>query len=111
MTERWTDETLDRFASTVGASIQANSEAISSSNGRLTRMEAAIAELSQTQLRMTQEHAEYRRDMTEMRADFREIVTTQTQVLHRIDEMQAEVRGLQTENCRILDRLFGEQST
>jgi hypothetical protein len=27
-----------------------------------------------------------------------------------IREMQAEVRGLQTENRRILDRVFGEQS-
>jgi chromosome segregation ATPase len=70
-----------------------------------------ISELSQTQLRMMQEFADYRRDMTEMRADFREMATTQTQVLQRIDEMQTEVRGLQTENRRILDRVFGEQST
>jgi chromosome segregation ATPase len=69
-----------------------------------------ISELSQTQLRMMQEFADYRRDMTEMRADFREMATTQTQVLQRIDEMQTEVRGLQTENRRILDRVFGEQS-
>jgi predicted nuclease with TOPRIM domain len=70
---------------------------------------ANISELSQTQLRMMQELSDYRRDMTEMRADFREMTTTQSQVLHRIDEMQAEVRGLQTENRRILDRVFGEQ--
>ncbi len=38
------------------------------------------------------------------------MANTQAQVLHRIDEMQAEVRGLQTENRRILDRVFGEQS-
>jgi predicted nuclease with TOPRIM domain len=71
---------------------------------------ANIFELSQTQLRMMQEFSEYRRDMTEMRADAREMTTTQTQVLQRIDEMQTEVRGLQTENRRILDRVFGEQS-
>jgi paraquat-inducible protein B len=35
MTERWTDETLDRFASTV-------STAISSSNERLTRIEQLV---------------------------------------------------------------------
>jgi hypothetical protein len=29
-------------------------------------------------------------------------------VIARIDEMQSEVRGLQTENRRILDRLFPE---
>jgi predicted nuclease with TOPRIM domain len=88
MTERWTDERLDKFASSV---------------------DSAISELSQLQLRMMQEFSEYRRDMTEMRADIREIANTQTQVLHRIDETQAEVRGLQTENRRILDHLFGEQ--
>jgi chromosome segregation ATPase len=70
-----------------------------------------ISELSQTQLRMMQEFADYRRDMTEMRADFRETANAQTQILQRIDEMQAEVRGLQTENRRILDHLFGEEST
>jgi chromosome segregation ATPase len=70
-----------------------------------------ISELSQTQLRMMQESADYRRDMTEMRTDYREAVNTQTQILQRIDEMQAEVRGLQTENRRILDHLFGEEST
>jgi hypothetical protein len=45
-----------------------------------------------------------------MRADVREMATTQTQLLQRIDEMQTEVRELQTENRRILDRVFGEQS-
>jgi predicted nuclease with TOPRIM domain len=92
MTERWTDERLDRLALTVESNA------------------ANISELSRTQLRMMQEFSEYRRDMTEMRADVREMATTQAQVLQRIDEMQAEVRGLQTENRRILDRVFGEQS-
>ncbi|MGB7415071.1 MAG: hypothetical protein WA902_12765 [Thermosynechococcaceae cyanobacterium] len=32
----------------------------------------------------------------------------QNQVLGHVVEMQQEVRGLQTENRRILDRLFGE---
>jgi septal ring factor EnvC (AmiA/AmiB activator) len=91
-TERWTDERLDRLALTVESSA------------------ANINELSQTQVRMMQELADYRRDMAEMRADFREMVITQTQVLQRIDENSAEIRGLQTENRRILDRVFGEQS-
>jgi predicted nucleic acid-binding Zn-ribbon protein len=69
---------------------------IQQSDKRQTRMESAITELSQTQLRMIQESADYRRDMLEMRADIR--------------EMQQEVKGLQTENHRILDRLFGQQS-
>jgi chromosome segregation ATPase len=104
MTERWTDERLDRLA----AIVESNTEAITASNERLT---SNIAELSQIQLRMMQEFSEYRRDMIEMRADIREIGNTQTQILQRIDETQDEVRGLQTENRRILDHLLGEQAT
>jgi methyl-accepting chemotaxis protein len=42
MTERWTDETLDRFASTVVTAITANNEAIAASNDRLTRIEQLV---------------------------------------------------------------------
>jgi hypothetical protein len=80
---------LDRIEALLERSIQ-------QSNERQTRMESAITEVSQAQLRMIQESADYRRDTLEMRADIR--------------EMQAEVRGLQTESRRILDHLFGEQS-
>jgi hypothetical protein len=70
-TERWTDETLDRFAATVATAIAANHEAIAASHERLTRMESAvtglnanITELSQIQFkddarvcRVSQSHA------------------------------------------------------
>jgi ABC-type transporter Mla subunit MlaD len=42
VTERWTDETLDRFASTVVTAITANNEAIAASNERLTRIEQLV---------------------------------------------------------------------
>ncbi|MGL5875848.1 MAG: hypothetical protein ACRC2R_26405 [Xenococcaceae cyanobacterium] len=35
---------------------------------------------------------------------------TTTLILNRIDIMQSEIRGLQTENRRILDRLLGEET-
>jgi phage-related tail protein len=38
-TERWTDESLDRFAATITTAIAANNEAIAASNERLTRIE------------------------------------------------------------------------
>ena len=31
------------------------------------------------------------------------------EILPRIDKMQSEIKGLQTENRRILDRVFGEE--
>jgi uncharacterized protein YoxC len=38
------------------------------------------------------------------------LVTLGTETFAVVREMQAEVRGLQTENRRILDRFFGEES-
>jgi septal ring factor EnvC (AmiA/AmiB activator) len=42
MTERWTDETIDRFASSVTMAIQANNEAVAASNERLNRIEQLV---------------------------------------------------------------------
>lgn len=49
MTERWTDETLDRFAATVATAIQANNKAIAANsaaiaagNERMTRFEQLV---------------------------------------------------------------------
>jgi DNA repair ATPase RecN len=39
------------------------------------------------------------------------MIDVQLQTFRVIEEMQAEVRGLQTENKRILDHLFGERGT
>jgi predicted nucleic acid-binding Zn-ribbon protein len=41
-TERWTDESLDRFAATITTAIAANNEAITASNERLTRTEQLL---------------------------------------------------------------------
>lgn len=52
--ERWTDEPLDRFASTVATSIQANNDAIAANtraiaagNERMDRLEHVVTELTQ----------------------------------------------------------------
>lgn len=76
MTERWTDERLDKMADTLNQTI------------------AAITQLGQR---------------TEVIATAVERLTdVQLQTFRVIEEMQQEVRGLQTENRRILDHLFGE---
>ncbi|MGB8699608.1 MAG: hypothetical protein WCD18_09355 [Thermosynechococcaceae cyanobacterium] len=81
MTERWTDERLDKFASTVENNLIDLHRA---TTGRERAMEA--------------------------------LAHTQIQILQRVEQMQInieiiqiEVKGLQTENRRILDRLFGPQ--
>lgn len=79
--ERWTDEMLDRFA-------------------------------TETQINIVQER-EARRELTQSVASLLEAVRLSTAnietVVARIDVMQSEIRGLQTENRRILDRFFPEQ--
>jgi two-component sensor histidine kinase len=87
-TERWTDEMLDRLVGTVsnlaGLSEQ-NTRDISTLGESVNRL-ASIAELHQQTLDMHQQNF--------------------NAVIGEIREMQAEVRGLQTENRRILDQLI-----
>jgi ABC-type transporter Mla subunit MlaD len=62
-------------------------EATAENTARFTELAEAMLALSQSQMQ------------TNRNVDI---------VIARIDEMQSEVRGLQTENRRILDRLFPE---
>jgi hypothetical protein len=90
--ERWTDDMLDRLASTT-TGLLTNITAISEQNTRdISRLEgsverlASIAEVHQQTLEMHQQNF--------------------NAVIGEMREIQAEVRGLQTENCRILDQLI-----
>jgi methyl-accepting chemotaxis protein len=76
MTERWTDERLDKMADTLNQTISA----IGQLSQRTEVITTAVERLTDVQL----------------------------QTFRVIEEMQQEVRGLQTENRRILDHLFGE---
>jgi hypothetical protein len=78
MTERWTDDRLDRLA------------------GIVETHTAEIDDLRQSV-----------RGLTEA---VDRLVTLGTETFGVVREMQAEVRGLQTENRRILDRVFGQES-
>lgn len=90
MTERWTDERLDRFAASVETAIAAH-------NDRLSQVE--------------QDRTELQRSFRGMTQAMDALARTQIEILQRIDETQAEVRGLQTENRRILDHLFGQEES
>jgi hypothetical protein len=76
MTERWTDERLDKMADTLNQTIFA----IGQLSQRTEVITTAVERLTDVQL----------------------------QAFRVIEEMQQEVRGLQTENRRILDHLLGE---
>jgi hypothetical protein len=91
ITERWTDDMLDRLASTtiiltgVTELSEQNTRDISRLSSDISRL-SNVVELHQQTLDMHQQNF--------------------NAVLGEIREMQAEVRGLQTENCRILDQLI-----
>jgi hypothetical protein len=82
-TERWTDERLDKFAETT---------------------EANIAELQRLAL-------ESQRAQNGMFRAMDAFAVSQVQFFQKFDQMHSEIVGLQTENRRILDHLFGQQST
>jgi ABC-type transporter Mla subunit MlaD len=87
-TERWTDDMLDRLVGAVsslsGLSEQ-NTRDISTLGQSVNRL-ASVAELHQQTLDMQQQNF--------------------NAVIAEIREIQSEVRGLQTENRRILDQLI-----
>jgi ABC-type transporter Mla subunit MlaD len=80
-TERWTDEMLDRLVGSINT-LAAVSERNTEGVNRLSN----IAEIHQQTLDMHQQNF--------------------NAVLGQIQEIQNEVRGLQTENRRILDQLI-----
>jgi hypothetical protein len=91
-TERWTDDMLDRLASTTTGLLtsvtdlsEQNTRDISHLRSSIERL-ANIAEVHQQTLDLHQQNF--------------------NAVIGEMREMQAEVRGLQTENRRILDQLI-----
>jgi len=90
MTKRWTDERLDKLADTVVQTAEALGQTADTAN----QLIAGMDQLNQR----TETIALAVERMTDV----------QLQTFRVIEEMQQEVRGLQTENRRILDHLFGE---
>jgi ABC-type transporter Mla subunit MlaD len=92
--ERWTDEKLDRLANNVerqGAQLESfifeSQRILSNSGEKQNRLDAAVETMVDAIARLTSNSA---------------------QQWEAIREMQAEVKGLQIENRRILQRVFGE---
>jgi hypothetical protein len=88
-TERWTDDMLDRFASTMTSTLinlvdltVQNTRDISSLKSSVEGL-VNLAQINQQNVEM---------------------------VIRQIDEMQSEVRSLQTENRRILDQLINRDN-
>ena len=87
-TDRWTDDMLDRLVGAVSSLSdlsEQNTRDISTLGQSVNRL-ASVAELHQQALDMQQQNF--------------------NAVIAEIREIQSEVRGLQTENRRILDQLI-----
>jgi predicted nucleic acid-binding Zn-ribbon protein len=93
MTERWTDETLDRFASTVTTAIQASDERMSRMEKRFEENNAAISR-DITQLVATQQEA--LRERQELRDAAIRLADTQegiARLLGSLDEDRPTIEG------------------
>lgn len=96
-TERWTDERLDKLAETVvqtAESVGRTADTVGRAADTVNQLITGMNQLNQR----TETIALAVERMTDV----------QLQTFRVIEEMQAEVKGLQTENRRILDHLFGE---
>jgi predicted nucleic acid-binding Zn-ribbon protein len=111
MTERWTDETLDRFASTIAMSIQASDERMSRMERRFEENNAAISR-DITQLMATQQEA--LRERQELRDAMIRLADTQegiARLLGSLDEDRPTIlRKLNTIEGKVDSLLQQSQS-
>jgi hypothetical protein len=77
------------------------------SNGTESRLDRLEALAEKTLLAIQQQQQQIR----ELREGIGEVVGMFAQQAEQIAEIQAEVRGLQVENRRILDHLFGQDES
>lgn len=107
--ERWTDDRLDRFAGFVERSITSLTEAsvfVERSIASLTEASAA-AKISQSNT--MQLFSELRANQAMLQEEQAELARERNQLLGIIAQQQSDIRGMQTENRRILDILLNQQ--
>ncbi len=93
MTERWTDERLDRLATTVESTS--------------VKLDSFIFESSRLFAKLGEGQARNDAAIETLVSAMTNLARSQQEQWTAIREMQTEVRGLQVENRRILQRVFG----
>lgn len=125
MTERWTDETLDRFAATVATAIaanneliKANAEAIAASNERLTRIEqiqesnaVAIAAGNERMSRIDERLEDLTAVTQAIGRDVAQLVTTQQQSSAELNQAMIRLANTQEGIARLLSNLDEDRPT
>jgi ABC-type transporter Mla subunit MlaD len=114
------DERLERLVAITEYNVQqisglrstteTHSEQIAESTRQISDLRSSVASLVQIAARQG-ETLEVHRQTLEVHRQTLEVYRQNFEaVIARIDQNSAEIRGLQTENRRILDHLFGQQS-
>jgi uncharacterized protein YoxC len=102
MTERWNDESLDKLASVV-ASLATTVQATSN------KLDSFIFESQRLFNKLGESQARNDAAIDSMNAAIARLTQSEENQWQAIREMQTEVRGLQVENRRILQRVFGDE--
>lgn len=102
MTERWTDESLDKLASVV-ASLATTVQATSS------KLDSLIFESQRLFNKLGESQSRNDAAIESMSVAIARLTQSEENQWQAIREMQTEVRGLQVENRRILQRVFGDE--
>ncbi|WP_019500724.1 hypothetical protein [Pseudanabaena sp. PCC 6802] len=89
--ERWTDERLDRLATTVAE----NSEQIARNGEQIRELRELFSEMRSSQAMLQQEQSEASRQFMHM--------------IGIISQQQSEIAGLRTETNRMLDILINQR--
>lgn len=113
---RWTDERLDRFGDFVDRSITNMLESIGIMSGSIINMSESIARLTDAseeakiqQTNTMKLFSELRANQAILQEEQGELSRERNQLLGIIAQQQSDIRGMQTENRRILDILLNEQ--
>ncbi len=93
--ERWTDERLDRLATTVAQ----NSEQIARTDSQLARTDSQLEQLVSLFSETRASQAMLQQEQSEMRREFNHMIGI-------IAQQQSEIAGLRTETNRMLDILI-----
>jgi ABC-type transporter Mla subunit MlaD len=101
MTERWTDETLDRFASTVATAIAANNEQLNRIDERLEHFISGSDERMEELAAATQA----------LSRDVAQLVTTQEQNSRELNQAMIRLADTQEGIARLLSSLDEDRPT
>ena len=105
-TQGWDDRRLDSLASVVAA----NAEAIERQSQTSERLQAAVAVNIESIERQNQTNEVLQTAMLKLTDVLNEILPRIDRMQNEFDQIQTEIKGLRTENRRILDRMFGDES-